>query len=204
MNPPNGQAPIDYLNQIAPQAPKKPLFELNLRTIIFGAIILIILVIVLVSISNAIGSTAKEPWQRLSARLTTTAALAESASTELKSGQLRSINSNLKLSLANTQRDLTAPFANVGITTPESIPDSITSEEAGDATLGRLEDGRLNAKYDTTYSREMGYQLATLLALINEVHNSSGNATNKQLLLTAYNNLKPIQESIDSFTTANE
>lgn len=203
MNPPNGQAPIDYLNQIAPQAPKKPVFEFNLRTIIFGAIILIILVIILVSISSAIGNSSKEPWQRLSARLTTTAVLADSASGELKSGELRSINSNLKLSLANTQRDLTPPFANLDITA-ESIPDSILAEETSETTLARLEDGRLNAKYDTTYSREMGYQLATLLALINQVYNSSGNATNKQLLLTAYNNLKPIQESIDSFTTANE
>ncbi len=203
MNPPNGQTPIDYLNQIAPQTPKKPAFELNLRTIIFGAIILIILVIIMVSITSALGNSSKEPWQRLSARLAATAVLAESATREIKSGQLRSINSNLKLSIANTQRDLTEPFANLDITT-ESIPDSIAAEENGEATLARLEDGRLNAKYDTTYSREMGYQLTTLLALINQVYSSSGSAANKERLLTAYNNLKPIQESINNFTTANE
>lgn len=202
MNPPNGQAPLDYLNQIAPQAPKKPLFELNLRNIILAGVLALGVIIGLVVIVGALTSSSKEPWQRLSARLDATAEIADSASKEIKNSELRSVNSTLKLYVSNTKRELTAPLTKLEIQ-PNKLPKEILAEESSELIMSRLEDGRLNAKYDSTYSREMSYLLATILALIERLKASSSEAT-QEILQTAHNNLTPIYKSVSSFDAVTE
>lgn len=204
MNPQNGQTPLDYLNQISPSSQKKaPIFALNLRTIIFAGILLVVLVIIFSVVSSAVSSAQKEPWQRFSVRLTTTEEIVNSAGSNIKNSQLRSINSDLKLYLANTKRDLTTPLTNQGITA-SSIPASITTQESGDKMVERLEDGRLNAKYDSTYAREMSYQTATLLALIQQLYNSSALPATKTYLKSAYDNLQPTYKALSEFSASNE
>ena len=202
MNPPNGQAPLDYLNQIAPQTPKRPLFELNFRTIVFGAIILVVLVIIISIISSSISNAQKQPWQHLSARLETTAAIVDDAGPKLKSSQLRSANSDLKLYFTNTQRDLAPYLTRLGIA-PKKLPGSVVTAESATAILADLENGRLNAKYDTTYSREMGYRLATLIALQQQLINSHSGTT-KVFLQKAHDNLYPTYKAIESFDRTSE
>jgi len=202
MNPPNGQAPVDYLNQIAPQAPRKKLFELNLRTIIIGAVLLVIVVIIISVISGSVADARKAPWERLSARLTTTAAIVDDAGSKIKSSQLRSYNSDLKLYLTNTSRDLT-PYLTKRSINEKKLPATITATESSTKILAALEDGRLNAKYDTTYAREMGYQLATLVALLQQLSNSS-TGTTKVFLQTAHDNLNPTYKAIEGFGASTE
>lgn len=203
MNPNNGQTPLDYLNQIAPQAPKKPLFTLNLRTIIFGVIALLVLVIIIANVGSAIGNASKSPWQQFSARLAATTQIVDSSSGKIKNSQLRSLNSDLKLYLTNTQRDLATPLGELGIN-PEKLPASITKQESSEAMLARLEDGRLNAKYDSTYAREMSYQLATTLALLQQLYKSNVGPKTKQFLEDAYSNLAPTYATISEFSASNE
>ena len=203
MNPQNGQTPVDYLNQIAPQAPKRPLFTLNLRTIIFFGLLAIAVVIILAAVAGAINSGNKSPWQHLSARLASTTTLVDDASAKIKDSQLRSYNSDVKLYLTNTNRDLTDLFA-ANEATSKKIPKSIAAQEASDAIAARIETGRLNAKFDSTYSREMAYLLSTTLVLYQQLYKNSSGENTKKLLEAAYNNLKPIQESFANFTAAHE
>lgn len=203
MNPQNGQTPLDYLNQIAPQAPKKPVFSLNLRTVILGAVAILILIIIIANIAAAVVNAQKTPWQQLSARLTATAAVVDSSSGKIKNSQLRSLNSDLKLYITNTQRDLAAPLEQLDINT-ERLPSSVVNQESNTAMLERLEDGRLNAKYDSTYAREMSYQLANTLALLQQLYNSNVGPVTKQFLEDAYNNLLPTYTAISDFSASNE
>ena len=204
MNPQNGQTPLDYLNEISPTSQKKaPLFALNLRTVIFGGILLVILIIIFTVISGSISGSQKEPWQRLSVKITNTEAVVNSSSSNIKNSQLRSINSDLKLYLANTKRDLAAPLAAQGIKVAD-IPASVTAKESSKAMTERLEDGRLNAKYDSTYAREMSYQTATLLALINQLYKSSALPATKTYLKSAYENLEPTHKALSTFSASNE
>lgn len=202
MNPPNGQSSLDYLNQIAPQAPKKALFELNLRNIILLGIVAVGIVIGLVMMMGALTAGSKEPWQRLSARLDAIAIISESATPNIKNSELRSVNSTLKLYVANTKRELATPLAQLEIV-PTKLPPKILKEESSELIMSRLENGRLNAKYDTTYSREMSYLLATVLALLEQLQASSGVAT-KEILKTAHNNLSPIYTSVSSLDAVTE
>jgi len=202
MNP-NGQVPLDYLNQIAPQAPKKPVFSWNLKTIFFAGLTLIALVILIALISGSIANSNKEPWQRIAARLNTTEALVDSSTSHIKSSQLRVINSDLKLYLANTKRDLATPISELGIILAETPP-KIIAEESGEGIKQRLENGRLNARYDSTYAREMTYQVAQILSQLQILHATNVGPNTKAIIKTAYDNLTPTYEALSEFSTANE
>lgn len=203
MNPQNGQTPLDYLNQIAPQSPKKLPFALNLRTVIIGGVAAVILIIILAAVGGALSGGNKEPWQRFSARLDATTAVVDGASSHIKNSQLRSINSDLKLYLTNTKRAIATPLENLDVN-PQKIPKSITTEEQGTGITERLEDGRLNARYDSTYAREMTYQVATILSLLQKLYNTNVGPQTKALLKNAYDNLLPTYNTLSEFNTTTE
>jgi hypothetical protein len=202
MNP-NGQVPLDYLNQIAPQAPKKPLFTWNLRTIIFAVLSGIALIILISSIAGGISGANKEPWQRMSARLDATTVLVNGATDYVKSSQLRSVNSDLKLYLTNTQRDFAVPFSQLDIDL-EKLPEKIVLEENSTGIAERLENGRLNARYDSTYAREMTYQVARILSQLQNLQATNVGPQTKATIKTAYDNLLPTYTTLSEFSTSTE
>ena len=203
--PPTPQAPLptDYLNQIAPQTPKKPLFTFGIKQLILIGAGLVVLVIILAIVIGSITGSKKDPVEHLAARLTATQAVANDAQANLKSSQLRSANSNLKLYMTNTNRDIVAPLMAVGINSAK-ISKSITTAESTAALSARLEDARLNAVYDATYAREMAYQLGTTLTLMNQIYKSTGSASLKTFLKSAYTNLQPIQETFSNYSSATD
>ena len=205
MNPNNGQTPLDYLNQIAPEAPKKPFFEpkLNLRNIVLFGIIAIILVIIISLVSSSLTASRKQPWQHLSARLDATATSVDTSSTLIKNTTLRGYNSDLKLYITNTKRDLEPFLVSLQIDSA-ALPASVTAAETSTGLAQNLEDGRLNAKYDSTYVREMSYQLATILSLLQSINASSSGTKTLEFTETAYNNLYPIYTKISEFSADNE
>lgn len=203
MNPQNGQTPLDYLNQIAPQAPKKQLFKLNLRTILLGAAAVVVLIIIIAALAGALSSSSKEPWQQLAARIDTTTEVVDGATKHIKSSQLRSINSDVKLYLTNTRRDIAAPLKSLGIN-PEKMPKDIIAAEKSTGIVERLEDGRLNARYDTTYAREMTYQVATILSLLQKLYSTNVGPQTKATLKVAYDNLLPTHTALSEFNTTTE
>lgn len=188
-----------YLDQIAPTETKKPiLMRLGPLQMIVGGIVLIILILLIVGIVNSILKAPLVSLQQLSARLNTTATLVEGASNNLNSSELQTLNSNLKIYLTNTNREIIEPFQSVGVSTTK-IDASITDQESGTAIAARLEDARLNAVYDRTYAREMAYQLDTILNLMKKSYSSIGSTAVKNVLQSAYENLAPIQQDFADF-----
>jgi hypothetical protein len=202
MNP-QQQLPPNYLDQIAPQAAKRSFTFSKPRLIILAGIVAIVVVIILAAVVGAVNNSKKEPWERLTARLAATSEIAASSEGKIKNSQLRSTNSNVKISLTNTQRDLVAPLQTVEIK-PAKISPSVTASESSAKMLERLEDARLNAKYDSTYAREMSYQLANLLTLLRQMYSASSNEMNKTFLKTTYDNFLPVQKSLSDFSASNE
>jgi predicted outer membrane protein len=202
MNP-QQQLPPNYLDEIAPQAVKRSFVIGKTRLIILIGILAVIVLCILVAVANQIGASRTQPWERLTARLTTTSKIADSSEGKIKNSQLRSINSSVKISLTNTQRDLVKPLTTIGIKS-EKLNPSIVRSESSEKMLARLEDARLNAKYDSTYAREMSFQLANLLTLLQQLYSSSSNVANKSFLQTTYNNFAPVQKSLAEFSASNE
>lgn len=202
MNHDYGQTPLDYLNAISPEQQKPTGFKLSLPKVIIALIILVVLVIIASIVAGVVGNSGKSSWQQLSARLTVTSTVATNATQVLKNSQLRSSNSTLKLYLSNTYRDLATPLAEAGV--KGETPKDIVLLEKSTGITERLEDARLNAKFDSTYAREMSYQLSTILSLYQQLYSSSKSSATQEYLQKSYNDLLPIQQAMATFSASNE
>jgi hypothetical protein len=191
---------MDYLNQIAPQGPQKRRFS-RFQLVIFGGAALV-LVMLIASIIAASSGTGGSSTQKLAARLTSTEAIATAAQPQLKSSQLRTLNSNLKIYLTNTNRDIVAPLTAIGIDVKHLNP-VIIKNEAGTDVTSRLEDARLNAVYDRTYAREMAYRLDTIVSLMQNIRSSTSSAIMKSFLENAITNLQPTQKQFSNYNDTN-
>jgi len=203
--PPVQGTPLDYLNQIAPDQQKRS-FLGSLKPIhyIFVGIIALLLFVLLIGLAlRGTGATPVTNMEHLMARLQTTQTIATNADKTIKNGSLAAINSNLDIYLVNTNRDITTTFKAVGVTSA-SIDKTITASEKGTALSSRLEDARLNAVFDSTYAREMSYQLSTVMTLMKSIYQATSDSHVKNFLQTAYTNLQPTQQSFDSFSTTTE
>lgn len=198
--PPPTPPPVDFLNQIAPQAPKKSSWNTKLKLIGMIGGGLIVLVIALAITLSAITNANREPAQKLSARLAVTQSVADDAQSNLKSSQLRSLNSDLRLFFTNTSRDIATPLTAFGVSA-DALPDRVTADETkiGEGISNRLEDARLNAVFDRTYAREMAFQLSTMIALLQQMYYGAPNESTKTFLDTTYRNLQPIQKGFADF-----
>lgn len=191
---------IDYLNQIAPQAPKSR-FDPKFRLIAIVLAVATLVTIILVIISGLAGGS-KNDLQQLAARLATTEKLATDAQKNLKSSELRSLNGSLKILLTNTNRDIAEPLKLNGIAA-DKLDKAIIAKEDGAKIIATLEDARLNTTYDRTYAREMSYQLETIVLQMKELHASTSSQSLKSFLDTSYKNIQPIQKQFSELNAAN-
>jgi len=200
MNPNEPNYSADYLNQIAPQAPKRSGFS-RMQYIIIGIVgVLVLLTIFLMMTVSSKSNTA--PEKQLAARLQSTEVIVSNAQGTLKSSQLRTLNSNLTIYLTNTNRDIAEPLLAAKVDV-KKLDKKIVASEAGTDIVNRLEDARLNATYDRTYAREISYQLETIVALMRQIYDSTRSPSLKTFLDGAYTNLEPTQKQFAEFNTAN-
>ena len=203
MSPNNQPVPLDYLDQIAPVQQKQHIFGFNLKTVLLIGSALVILVIILSAAVSSVSNSRNELWQHLYARLNSLSTIVDDGTSKLKDGQLRTANSDLRLYVTNTSRDLDARLTALDIN-KKKIPEKITTSESSDKILEELEDARLNAKYDTAYSRETSYVLATMLSLLKQLSVSDKSTKNREFAQTAYTNLEPIYKTISEYSAENE
>lgn len=191
--------PADYLSQISSHIPQKKNF-LSGRPILAVGIGAVILLIIIMAISSILSGGVK-PTEQLAARLLSTETTATSATTNIKSSGLRALNSDLKLYLTNTVRDIT-PLLTTDKINIKSLDKKVTAAESNTELLSTLEDARLNAVYDRTYAREMAYKLDTILTLMLQINNITKNKDLKSFLTNARTNLEPIQKQFADFNLA--
>jgi len=200
MNPIQPNYSVDYLNQIAPQALKKMGFS-RMQYILIAAVgLVVVLTIVFGVVISSSNST--NPEKQLAARLIGTEKIVGDAQTKLKSSQLRTLNSNLKIYLTNTNRDIAAPLLKSGVDVAK-LDKTILASEAGTDITARLEDARLNVRYDRIYAIEMSTQLDKIIALMRQINNSTHSASLKTFLNDAYKNLEPTQKQFAEFNATN-
>ena len=203
MNP--DQNPLDYLNQIAPVKQRKD-FLRTLRPVhyIIGIVLVLILLIVVVSLLANAANAPKVQLQRLAARLQATTTIAQNANANIRDGNLEVINSNLQIYLTNMNQAIIKPMAAVGVNA-KSLPSNIVASEKDPGQITEeLTNAHLSGTFDSTYARDMAYQLATTMTLMKEIYQSTPSSSLKSFLETSYNNLQPTQQSFASFTTTTE
>jgi len=196
MNPNNNEPlPANYLDQIATHSHKNNSL-LTKKPLIIGLVVALLLSFVLLTASG----TANSPknMSTLAARLKVTSDMAISADTKIKNNQLNALNSDLKIYLTDTIRDITPILKtnNIKIT---SLDKKILSSEAQTNVMNSLEDARLNGIYDRTYSKKMLNQIDSVMSLMSEIYKSSNNKTFKSFLDNAYKNLGPLRDRFSNF-----
>ncbi len=195
MNPEQNQYPIDYLNQIAPQQPKAGMDKKFLFLI--GGGILVVIVALLFIFSSSSGGP-KDKMQTLAARMITLQDISKKNQANIKSGALRATNSSFNIFLANANRDIAEPLKNNGVDV-KNLDKTISAKEDGTALKAKLEDARLNAVFDRTYSREMAYQLDATSALMGDIYDHTSSKSLKDFLLKTDENLQPIKQTFSEF-----
>lgn len=191
-------APVNYLDQISAKPVKK--FHFILKKPILIGLIAVVAIILITIIANWPKSVS--PTTQLAARLLATKTVATNLSSRLKSSQIRSINSNLKMSLTNTIRDI-KPFLEKIDVDINKLSDSIKAKESTKLMTDRLEDARLNGVFDRTYAREMAYKLSTIITLYKQIEKDTGDKGLKTFLNTAEDNMAPIQVQFAEFNADN-
>ena len=200
MQPGQTEYPIDYLNQIAPEQ-KKPGMSGKWVLILIGLGVVAVIFDAIALLSSGGGSTQK--LQTLTARMQTLQKISQSAEKNIKSGSLRSTNSTLSLFLTNANRDIEKPLANNGVKV-KSLDKNIVKKEDGSKVTAALEDARLNATYDRTYAREMGFQLDTLTNLMKEIYTSTKSKSLKDFLVSTNGNLLTIRKQLTDFSALSD
>lgn len=197
---PNTQAPIDYLNQIAPQ-PKRPGVDKRAVVAVVAIIVTVLAIVIgfLIFISNSAAGP-KTSMVTLAARMQAMQEVSDKAQKNIKSSQLRSVNSNLKILLTNANRDIAAPLAIEKIDVTKLDKTAVAKEKA-DKITATLEDARLNATFDDTYAREMGFKLATIAVLMQQISEQSKSKSMQEFLLETDENLQPIKQQLESFNS---
>jgi hypothetical protein len=199
MYPDQNQYSIDYLNQIAPES-KKPGLNNKLFFLLIGGGLFLVIIIGLALLSGGTSSTTR--LETLAARLQTLETISTASQKNLKSGVLRSTNSNLSIFLTNANRDIVSPLSKNNIKI-KSLDKKIVISENGSALSAKLEDARLNAVFDRTYAREMSYQLATVSGLMKDIYTSTKSVSLKDFLVSTDANLQPIQQQLTDFNVVN-
>jgi len=195
------QYSIDYLNQIAPASKKPGMDNKKFLLLAGGGILLAIIVGFLVLVSSS-ASGPKEKMETLAARMQTLKKIADTAQKNIKSSELRSTNSSLTIFLTNANRDVAAPLAANGVDVKKENK-KITAAENGAKLTAKLEDARLNAVFDRTYAREMGYQLETVTVLMRDIYKNTKSKSLKEFLENTNANLQPITKKMENFNATN-
>lgn len=199
-NPNQPQYSIDYLNEIAPPSQKPGMSSKLFLFVVGGGLLLAVAVGLMLMTSG--GGGPKEQMQTLAARMLTLQTIASESQKTIKSGELRSTNSNLSILLANANRDIAEPLLNNDVDV-KKLDKEIVAQENGEELKKTLEDARLNAVFDRTYAREMAYQLDTIAALMGDIHASTKSKSLKEFLINADKNFQPINKQFTDFNAAN-
>lgn len=196
--PEQPQFSSDYLNQIAPAAPVKTLNPMVLWGLIAGVIILVIVVIS--AVGSMGGGANSSSLASIAARFDALKTVADDADRNIQSSELRTLNSALKLSLTDTNRELQVPLEAQDISLKDKKNESVIAVTTDFEALGsRLEDARLNGVFDRTYAREISYSLKTLRSDMTVLYNKTRSKSLKAALETSDANLKPLVEEFSSF-----
>ena len=200
---PQFERSIDYLNQIAPQTRQK---TLPTKFILIGVVIAaIIAAFLFIGIALNGRPSTSEQVTNLYARLTTLQTITSTEQRDLKDTQLRATNSSLSLLLTNSIRDIGKTLT-TGSSTSVKIPQTLTDSEKAYAQklTDKFTDAKLNVELDSTYAREMAYQLNLAHTMMKSLYNGTSSQSTKTLLQQTSDTLTPLQQTFSDFSGSKE
>ena len=195
---PDGSAPIDYLEQIAPKEKASFGFSRKQVAIVGGVILLAFLGFAIAAVLQGSKPNISALSQQVLMKVGATGAISKDSQEHLRSRELDALNSSLTIQLANTNTGLTSAFTSAGVIVGE-IGNSKEDDTSADTTK-KLDDARLNGVFDRVYAREMSFRLATIMAQLDSIHRSTNSAELREYLESTYKNLQPLQKQLEEYS----
>lgn len=191
-------APIDYLNQIAPQQKKSFGFSRKHLAIFGGLVLLGFIAFAVVAILQGGKPSITALSNQVLTRVGATSTIAKDSKKNLQSRDLDALNSSLAIQLTNTQTGLAEAFTAAGVVVGEAK--NIKADDTSAETTQKLDDARLNGIFDRVYAREMSFRLATIMAQLDSIHRSTNDAGLRDYLEETYKNLEPLQKQLEDYS----
>lgn len=206
---------FEYLNQIAqsthPQKPQSSGLSNLLRNPIFkiaiGGIILFFLLMIIGGLLGNVNHKSSDLTKQLYVRANNLNSVITTNNQLLKSSRLRALNLSLSTVLTNATRDLSAYLvpedakskdkANA-LTPSEKLANS--ESELLDNLNTTLTNARLNGILDRTYSNQITLQVSLLMSLTTELYARTKDEKLQEILISFYNNLQPIHQSLSDYS----
>jgi hypothetical protein len=167
--------------------------------VIGGLALFLIFVIAIVGMISISLSGSTKPLERLALELISTKDITSKAKDKIKSTKLLAINSSLDINLTNIIRDITPLLTNEKIDIKKINSKAVAAENT--EILARLEDARLNVKYDVTYAGEMATLLKDIIILMNQINKTTHNKDLKNVFEESITNIEPIKNQLADFNT---
>lgn len=197
--PPQPTYSIDYLNEISRPMQNRggPSIKLMVAVIIAGLLAVVLFAFMLLNAQPSVNDEARQ----LHLRLSTLQTIAEDQQKELRSNDLRAINSSYILFLTDSLESIEVPLQNLGVNMKKTDKKTAAKEAAYEEKLAReFEDDRLNAVLDRTYPRDMAYELSVVKSMMKAIYSKTSSKSTKEFLEKADANLSPIAKRFTDFS----
>lgn len=192
---------IDYLNEISLPVRKSngPNLKIMIAVILAGLLAVALFAFTLLNQQPSI----KDEVRQLHARLTTLQSIAKAEQRYLRSSDLRSINSSYQLFLTDSLSAMDVPLQKLDINIKQTDkPLAAKESKHQDGLQAKLEDARLNAVLDRTYSRDMAYELEVARSMMRSIHAKTSSKSTKEFLEKSDANLTPIAKRFEQFSSS--
>jgi hypothetical protein len=200
----------DYLKQISAKPLKAAAASQNkflspfMIKLIACGLIAIVLLIVVMNLLGQSGARAKALTETIYTRmslLSRNGGPIDSYGKQLYSSDLRALSSTLKTNLVNSARDLEILMPDISLN-PNQVSKTVTANEEAYLTeyTSMLENARLNALLDRTYSSTTTLVISQLLTEINELLARNENRALEDLLQRTRTNFEQLRIHFQEFT----
>lgn len=197
---PAGPQPYDpgYLDSIAPPPPKQAFLSGSFGKIFFGLIFLFVIAVSFIVAFSGQDKTAD--LQQLSVRLENIQKTAKNQQKNLKSGNLKNINTDFTTWLAGNFSETESLLKEGGVKKSQYDKKMVSSEKARTEELDqKFEDARLNATLNQTYANSMSAETEELVNALNSMSRRSQSAKIRDFAAKAKANLQPIQDRFEKY-----
>ncbi len=188
----------NYLDSIAPTAPRAKFLSGS-----FGKVFWVLIVLFFIAVSLIIAFSGKDDTadlQQAAVRLENFAKTAKTTDKNLKSKNLRATNSKFRIWMSGSQSQAEDLLAKGGVKKTEYNKTMKKTEASLAASLdAKFEDARLSARLDRVYASTMALETEKLINLFNKMSKQSKSKLIRDYAKTTSGNLTQIQKDFDGY-----
>lgn len=142
----------------------------------------------------------------LQLRLETLQSIQKANHRNLRDNTLRSTSSASALYFTNTLRDLDSAISTAGIDMKKALTKerSATEKTYGTELSDKLAEAKLNVHLDSTYAREMAYELRLVSATLASLERGTKSKSLREFTANSQKNLTPLIDNYEKFSATKE